>query len=142
MLQHKLVLQGGAALLVAVVLIGLRAATLGVSDDPALERAVRDELANRLGARTLTELKGFDAQKDDSGALAARARPQDIEVHRCVVSRPLLYMTSDEEVVVYAEYTLPGDPPQADYLRFQHYLGGQWRYLRSANVVSFYCNVL
>lgn len=140
-------LNGGPAVVALVVILGLvgyRVVTLGETDDPVLEEAVRAELMIRQSQRTGQELDRLDDADIDEAAvrsLAARADPEGIEVHSLGKSAPLLD-GSGGDVVVRVEYSLPGGPRVEEYWVFEHPSPRVWRYRRQTSELWYWLNLI
>ena len=61
-------------LVIAALLVGLRTTTLGESNDPELEAAIRTELTSVLGGRTLQDLEAAGPAETMSTGAARRFR--------------------------------------------------------------------
>ncbi|MFE8070281.1 hypothetical protein QQM79_04415 [Marinobacteraceae bacterium S3BR75-40.1] len=131
------------ALIVVVALVGLRLATLGESDDPALREAVKTELMSELGGRTGEALANLDRTNPEAvRKLTQEASLDAIHIHRLSVSKPLLSLSSDEKAIVRVQYNLADDPEEVKYWQFRHSPIGGWRYQYTSTVVGYYLNFL
>lgn len=136
-------IQGAAALAVIIVVVIVRWATIGERDDEKLRAAVRGELMNELGGLTSEALTQLE-EGDYEGALAVaqQADPAKIEIHATSVSKPLLSLSSSEDVVVRIDYSLPDRTRHTKYWRFEHSLAAGWRFRRPSTAFSYYANFL
>ena len=132
-----------AAVVGAVVLVFLlvRIATIGDANSDDLDRAIRAELLNRIGAQTSEVLTDLDVTDQDAvRKLIEVADASGIDIHSVRVSRPLLELSSTSKPIVRVEFALPGNGQQTEYWRFDHSILAGWRYRRPSNVVSYYLN--
>ncbi|MEQ8494405.1 MAG: hypothetical protein RLW42_09330, partial [Gammaproteobacteria bacterium] len=126
---------------VVLIVIVVRGAALGRSDDPALHEAIRAHLVNDLGGRLGVALDAADpADEADVAELLERADASRIALHEVAVSKPLLSFGSTAEAIVHCVYTLPGEASEAAYWRFSDQAIDGWRYRGHSSAVSYYLN--
>lgn len=136
-------LAGVAIAVVALLLVGVRATTLGESDDERLRTVVKAELVTKMSGEASRALEALDATDPD--ALEAFLKTVDadaIQVHSTRVSKPLLSMSSDEEVIVLVDYTLPGASRTSEYWRMRYSTISGWRHRGHATAIGYYLNFL
>lgn len=135
--------KGLAALTAVVILVALRAAALGATDDPALHAAIRAHLLNDVGANVAATLENLDPADPAGVAQVLEAADAGaIALHEVRVSKPLLAVGSGTEAIVHCDYSLPGAPRQSAWWRFRDQAIGGWRYLGRSSAFSYYLNFL
>lgn len=133
--------RGWVALGIVGLVLVVRIATLGSTDDPKPGEAIRAELQNDLGGRLGTAL----AALPDGAAttdIIDMADADNIRIYDTSVSKPLLSFGSSAKTIVKLEYKLPGGERTSDYWRFEHSLIGGWHYRRRSQAWSYYLNFL
>lgn len=127
---------GVVAALVAVVVIGVRFATLGEVDDAKLDAAITAELRDDLPRELIRVVEAGDAHG------AAEALEEGVRIHSTSVSKPLFSFSSSSDAVVRVEYSLLDAPLQTEYWEFEHSMIAGWRYRRISNQASYYLNFI
>jgi hypothetical protein len=136
-------LTGPAALVVVVgilLVFGGRIVSRGETDDPRLEREVRQELMIRQGMATGQELDRLTEGEVDREAVARLTELSDAEgirIHSMKVSAPL---GSSDQRIVEVEFTLPGQGRLTEYWVFDRRGLGGWDYRRRTTKLSYYLN--
>ena len=138
-------IQGWAAVVIAVVVIGVRLMTIGSSDDPRLHQTIKAELANDLGNNLGKAMAAQDGafSEQDMQRLVELADRNAIMVLSTKVSKPLLSLGSSDKVIVQVRYSLPEQATQQEYWRFSHGMLSGWRVLsRHSSALSYYLNFM
>lgn len=136
-------LAGIAVSVIAVLFIGIRAMTLGESDDERLRAVVKAELVTKMSgdaSHALEQLDTSDAEAID--AFLETVDAENIQIHSISVSRPLLSMSSNETVVVNVDYTLPGGARTGEYWRMRYSVATGWRHVGRGTGLGYYLNFL
>ncbi len=134
---------GWGGLVVLVVVVLWRLATLGPTFDPALNDAIRAELRNEVGnemGKALAESNPRSAA--DVARLIAMNDESAVQVHSTRVSKPLLSFGGTQRAVVRVAYTLPDGIQRDEFWAFDTSLIGGWRYKHRSSATSYYLNFL
>lgn len=126
-------------LVVGVILVAVRFATVGEVNDNKLTAAIRAELANDMGNNLGRALQD---NKHDIATLTELADPANIDVYSTAVSKPLLSTGSVTRAVVKVHYALPEQNSVQEYWLFEHSAIGGWRYRQRSSALSYYLNFL
>ncbi len=124
-----------------VLVLVVRLATLGETNDPALEVAIHAELQNELGNELGKIIEDFEPTSEEAvAAVLERADHENITLHSIRVSKPLL--SSAAQAIVRLEYSLPGVNRRTEYWHFDHGAVAEWRYRYGSNAVFYYLNFI
>ncbi|OOZ39881.1 hypothetical protein BOW53_09760 [Solemya pervernicosa gill symbiont] len=127
---------------VALIIIGIRLASMGGNSDPELEEAVRQELWSDHAGGMVSQLR----QKFESGSMAKgdveKVGAEAISILKIGTSKPLLSMSTNERVIVFVRYMVPDDDNVHEkYMEFTNATLGGWRYRYRSSVISYYLNL-
>jgi len=133
-----------AGLILIVILVVIRLVTFSNSQDPALEKAVREVLWStysgiHLGPEINKIREEGDYSKVDS--LLKKASPDAITIEQISRSEPLMSWSSKQEVIVRVHYRFPEDTEiQTEYMKFSHGIVSDWIYRHDTTAASYYLN--
>lgn len=136
-------LAGIAITVLAVAFIGIRAMTIGETDDERLRAVVKAELVTRMSGEASQALEQLDTSDPDAvNAFIETVDAENIQIHSIAVSRPLLSMSSNETVIVGVDYTLPGGSRTSEYWRMRYSIATGWRHIGRGTALAYYLNFL
>jgi hypothetical protein len=150
-MQYNLRINGWAALVIAVVLLGVIGVRLMTFNDKKDDEELMQEIETQLVSEYLPDDAERLAAAYESGnegelsAVADSITSSEMEVKSVKVSSPLFDFSSSKEAVVKVEYSLNDDMGARKegtvyYLFERHSLG--WQYMYESNAVSYYLNFI
>jgi hypothetical protein len=150
-MEFNLNIKGWAAIIVAVILVGVIGARLMTFNDKKDDQELMSEIEVQLVAEYLPDDAarleaayegGDEAQLEE---VADSITSTEMEVKSVQTSYPLFSFTSSKEVVVKVKYSLndaSGTRKEGTkYYLFEHHsAGNSWSYVYESNTVSYYLN--
>lgn len=136
-----------SVLAIIVILFGFRVVSNSASNDPLLEKAVREVLwSSYSGIQLSAEIEKIreEGDYDKVNALTQKASPDAIFIEQISRSEPLMSASSNQIVIVRVRYRLPGDTStRTEYMEFKHgSLIDAWSYHYTVSAISYYLNFI
>ena len=145
-MEIKLTAKNSLIAVAAVILfVIIRIATISSSEDPDLEKAVRDVLwSTYSGVHLSKEIEAIrqSGNFDEVEALTKKSSSEAIDIIKISRSEPILSFSTNQKVIVKVRYYFPGDQEaRTDYMKFTHgSLVNVWSYQYSSSAYAYYMN--
>jgi len=140
-------LSGIVVVVIAVLVVITRLLSVGEVNDPALKKAVQQQLLIDSISEVSEYIKQKTYDEPDNLDIVNQLSLKLVDIKKLRTSQKLFSFSSVQDVVVHVEYSLQTNPnlTRESYLRFQYGAfssdNSAWSYQFPSSKVSFYLNL-